>query len=450
MRWLSVALVSFALALPAHAGLEESIVGLYVRASQADLGTGFFTSDSGQIVTAYHVIRGAQGIKAVDAKGTVYNDPIVAFIAPDRDLAILQLADRPRPRTTPLRLSATIPSPSEDLTIIGYPRGLPSQFVPARTTSSAFLNSLTLQDRRGRRLFQQEMDLVMLSGPVAYSGLSGAPVISHAGVIGVFSGSYDESGGIFWAIPNKYMKDATKVGKRPAEITNWPSTMMAVGFRSLTHHFKVNPQGERLFDAYLEALTQYSRRSEALGVAAQRVAPQCVIWRPVLQAVVSDPSLTKDAAKNMLEPFMQQFLPALDSYGKAHTAFGEAGQLVVVRLQDLSTWAHREANLTVPDMRALDARISMVIKGAPSTFYYETLGDDRQQLQKAFAEMAKAFSVITEQSRPSDFARAMLRVIDTFEPHSLRHASARAVVERARWLSAFRQVGSAFEPIVYQ
>lgn len=450
MRWLSIALVSFVLALPAHAGLEESIVGLYVRASQADLGTGFFTSDSGQIVTAYHVIRGAQGIRAVDAKGTVYNDLIVDFIAPDRDLAILQIMDRPTPMTKPLRLTPTIPSPSEDLTIIGYPRGLPSQFVPARTTSSAFLNSLALQDRNGRRLFKQGMDLVMLSGPVAYSGLSGAPVISNAGVIGVFSGSYDESGGIFWAIPNKYIKDVTKVGKRPAEIASWPNTLMAVGFRSLKQHFRVNPHGEKLFDAYLEALTQYSRRSEELGVAAQRLAALCGTWRPVLQAVASDPSLDRDAARTMLEPVMEHFFPGLDAYGKAHTAFAEAGQLVVVRLQDLTTWAYHEGNLTLVDRQTLDARISKVVKAAPSTFYYQALGDDRQQLQNALVDMAKAVSVITEQSRPSDFARAVLRMLDTFEPHALRHASARALGERVRWLSTFRQVGSAFEPILYQ
>ena len=39
---------------------------------------------------------------------------------------------------------------------------------------------------------------------VCYNGLSGGPVISKGGVVGVLSGSFAQSGTIAWAIPAKY------------------------------------------------------------------------------------------------------------------------------------------------------------------------------------------------------------------------------------------------------
>lgn len=204
MRVVLFLVVCLMLVRPAFGGLEDAIVGIYVTRTPgySDLGTGFFTSDKGQILTVYHVVAGAVKIKVIDAQNKIYTNVIIDFIAPDRDLAVLQITDKGI--STPyLSLANRAPTLSEELTVIGYPRGLPRQHFRTRSTVAGFNPSRAYRTPRGARLFNNNIHVVSVAFE-AYGGMSGAPVVAVDRVLGVFSGSLHEGGSIAWAIPCKY------------------------------------------------------------------------------------------------------------------------------------------------------------------------------------------------------------------------------------------------------
>lgn len=97
---------------------------------KAGTGSGFFWDDGGRVVTNFHVVREALArngfrLRVVLADRTVSNDVKVVGVAPEYDLAVLQLADVPRDKVAKIKVGR-----SNDLEVgqrvyaIGNPFGL--------------------------------------------------------------------------------------------------------------------------------------------------------------------------------------------------------------------------------------------------------------------------------------------------------------------------------------
>jgi 2-alkenal reductase len=176
-------------------------------------GSGFVWDNDGHVVTNFHVIEGADLVYVQLDKG----DPIPARVvgaAPDYDVAVVQLRDKPK-SLRPIPVGS-----SKDLVVgqatyaIGNPFGL------TRTLTTGIVSALErhLPTSGGR-----EVRGVIQTDAAINPGTSGGPLLDSAGrLIGMNTAIYSESGssaGIGFAIPVDMVKRVVpqiiKTGRAP-------------------------------------------------------------------------------------------------------------------------------------------------------------------------------------------------------------------------------------------
>jgi S1-C subfamily serine protease len=162
-------------------------------------GSGFIWDEAGHIVTNYHVVSGAVGnndrIRVTLADRTTHPAHLVG-VAPDNDIAVLQLEDPPS-KIVPLRIGA-----SHDLQVgqkvlaIGNPFGLD------QTLTTGVISGLgrEIKAESGRNIYD-----VIQTDAAINPGNSGGPLLDSSGrLIGMNTAIYSPSGayaGIGFAIP---------------------------------------------------------------------------------------------------------------------------------------------------------------------------------------------------------------------------------------------------------
>jgi len=437
---------------PTHAAPEDSIVGLYINrgSGRADLGTGFFTSDSGQIMTAYHVVAGANKIQVVDANKQIYSKITVAYVSPQHDLAFLQIAS-PQVTTPFLKIDDFVPQPGVSLSVIGYPRGLSRQHITVRTTSPNFISSKEIRSRNGARLFQEEIDVIGLDG-TSYSGMSGAPVIANGVVVGVFSGSFNEGGGIAWAIPVKYVEQVTRLGNDADKIQNWPSfTLMNSSFRSLQRAYRVNEIGEQRLTAYLDSVDRHSRAINELTSSATQLKAAFQVMRPMFQGARNNPQLinNRDALNEYIEFPMELTMEKMDAFGKANTEFGHANQFLATALLDLIGWYEQDPGITQQERYVLDQRANQ-IEHLPGN-YYADIGFNQDNFIQAVTQFGMSVAQMGEgASGRRKFIDAMLQLEMDTAPEVEKHTTVRAITKARKDSNAYSVFASLFESVVYR
>jgi S1-C subfamily serine protease len=101
------------------------------KAPFGDAGTGFFVTDDGRIVTAYHVVRDTNSLTVKTAQGKEYKAEIVK-VDPDADLALIKLSDRqPDERFKAMSIGKTAPNAGDEVFTIGHPQGWSENFLSA-------------------------------------------------------------------------------------------------------------------------------------------------------------------------------------------------------------------------------------------------------------------------------------------------------------------------------
>jgi len=187
--------------------LSPSVVHITTTAVQRDFfarplgevprgtGSGFVWDEAGHIVTNFHVIQGAEGVKVTLADQTELPARLVGAF-PDRDLAVLRV-DLPASRLPPIPIGS-----SRDLVVgqkvyaIGNPFGL--DFTLTLGIVSALNREIESVTRRSIRGAIQ-------TDAAINPGNSGGPLLDSAGrLIGVNTAIYSPSGasaGIGFAIP---------------------------------------------------------------------------------------------------------------------------------------------------------------------------------------------------------------------------------------------------------
>ena len=154
--------------------VKPSVVAIATYDSKGEAlmtGSGFFLRP-GEVVTNYHVVRGAlrAEIKTLEGKGRIY--PVTGLLAVDEDgdLAILSV-DMPPDRARPIELGTSLPEEGETIVVIGNPLRLEG------SVTNGIVSAVREVPNVGR--------IIQVTAPISH-GNSGSPVFNLKGqVIGV-------------------------------------------------------------------------------------------------------------------------------------------------------------------------------------------------------------------------------------------------------------------------
>ena len=163
-------------------------------------GSGFIWSENGLVVTNFHVISGADKLTVTIAEEDFAAE--VVGVAPERDLAVLRLAERPKDLTVlPLGDSAEL-SVGRKVLAIGNPFGL---------DTSLTVGIVSALDREIRSPSNRTISGVIQTDAAINPGNSGGPLLNSLGqLVGVNTAIYSPSGGsagIGFAIPVNLVKE---------------------------------------------------------------------------------------------------------------------------------------------------------------------------------------------------------------------------------------------------
>ena len=154
---------------------DPSIVRINVKSPRGEsLGSGFVVSDTGTVVTNYHVIEGGQTVTAQFEDGRECG--VLGFKLCDdkRDIAIIQLDPKGAP-FIPIRLAKSLPRKGVEVAAFGAPLGL--SFTATKGTISNI--------RAGKELGMAAAQYIQTDTPIS-PGNSGGPLVSMEGeVIGM-------------------------------------------------------------------------------------------------------------------------------------------------------------------------------------------------------------------------------------------------------------------------
>lgn len=174
-------------------------------------GSGFVWDDQGRIVTNYHVISDANRIKVTMADQTTWKATLVG-VAPDRDLAVLQIG-KPLHTLKPIPLGeSTDLQVGQKVFAIGNPFGLDHSITSGIISAlGREINAITGRVIKG----------VIQTDAAINPGNSGGPLLDSAGrLIGVNTAIYSPSGayaGIGFAVPvqevNKVVPQIIRYGR---------------------------------------------------------------------------------------------------------------------------------------------------------------------------------------------------------------------------------------------
>ena len=169
------------------ARVKPSVVNVIVHVSDGMMiGSGFILTPDGVFITNGHVVGDKQPGQFVNAKVPGVEGELrakVLAVNHDKDLAIVQLQPRPDGKPWPtVKLASVAPREGEEVTALGYPRGLPF------TVSHGVVSGL---DGRGN-MYVKKLQTDAAINP----GNSGGPLFNDKGeVIGVNTEIFTKSGG---------------------------------------------------------------------------------------------------------------------------------------------------------------------------------------------------------------------------------------------------------------
>ena len=171
----------------------------------ANIGTGFFISKKGDLVTNYHVLAGKYGAEIRTADGSTY--PVRHITAENRPADLLKLlVDIPEDKIRWLQISKKPPTIAQQIVVVGSPMGL------EQTVSEGIVSSIREIPAIGN-FFQ-------MSAPIS-PGSSGSPVVDMDGkVLGVATFKYLQGQNLNFAISAKSILDLEPM-ERPTNISQW-------------------------------------------------------------------------------------------------------------------------------------------------------------------------------------------------------------------------------------
>ena len=168
------------------------------------LGSGFFISQNGDVITNYHVIQGASSAEIKTSDGKTY--PITYIVAEDEQSDIIRLSvDISSKYVDPLSLSATVPEVGERILVYGSPLGL------EKTVSDGIVSAIREVPGYGK--------LIQITAPIS-PGSSGSPVLNMNGeVIGIATFQFIEGQNLNFAVPSERIVRLNLTKEKKTSIT---------------------------------------------------------------------------------------------------------------------------------------------------------------------------------------------------------------------------------------
>jgi len=187
--------------------IKPSVVIVFAYDNKGEflkLGSGFFISQRGDIITNYHVLQGASSAEVKTSDGKTY--PITYIVAEDEQSDIIRLSvDIPSQHAYPLSLSATFPEVGERIIVYGSPLGL------EKTVSDGIVSAIREVPGYGK--------LIQITAPVS-PGSSGSPVLNMKGeVIGIATLQMAEGQNLNFAIPSERIANLDLAEEKETAIT---------------------------------------------------------------------------------------------------------------------------------------------------------------------------------------------------------------------------------------
>lgn len=183
---------------------EPNLLEPYRTPNQkAGVGTGFFISDKGEIITNHHVIDGAQTIWVkIPSLGKIIIDVELIGTCPERDLALLRITDASLkqieglfPKIPYLEIGdSDLVKRADEVLALGYPLGTTQ--VSLKSTSGV----VSGREHVGGR------NLIQISAPIN-PGSSGGPTVNASGqVVGVAVAGILSAQNVGYVIPSNELK----------------------------------------------------------------------------------------------------------------------------------------------------------------------------------------------------------------------------------------------------
>jgi hypothetical protein len=135
------------------------------KKQKTGIGTGFFMSSGGNVVTNHHVLRGAVSADIRVSSGKVYPVRNVLAEDPENDLIMVSV-EIPPYEVQPLSVRASLPAIGERVVVIGSPMGLD------QTVSDGIVSAI--------RELQGSRRVIQITAPIS-PGSSGSPVVNMKG-----------------------------------------------------------------------------------------------------------------------------------------------------------------------------------------------------------------------------------------------------------------------------
>jgi|CXWL01.1.fsa_nt_gi S1-C subfamily serine protease len=217
---------------------SDAVVLIAVGSPQGDrLGSGFFISRDGKVVTNYHLINGAHKIAVKLKNGSAFIPIKIINLDPAKDIAVIQI-NASSPTYFVMGDSNAVIVGQRVLTI-GNPRGLEN------TVSDGLISSIRL-DNFGMKIFQ-------ISVPLS-NGSSGGPLIDFKGeVMGITTASMSGGENLNFAVPINYVRillkkpfDASRMQLEPWQIEQHRSEGFSNHPSEATHDYVVQ-KGDSLY-----------------------------------------------------------------------------------------------------------------------------------------------------------------------------------------------------------
>ena len=139
-----------------------TVINYDVDGDVSSIGSGFFISKSGVLVTNYHVLDGAYSASIKTVDGSQY--PVATVLARNQLVDLIKIrVDIPGSRVTPVVLSRQEPAVADSVFVVGSPMGL------EQTVSEGIISAVR-EMPAGGKVFQ-------LTAPIS-RGSSGGPVLN--------------------------------------------------------------------------------------------------------------------------------------------------------------------------------------------------------------------------------------------------------------------------------
>jgi tetratricopeptide (TPR) repeat protein len=260
--------------------LEPSIVVLLTYNREGNVvgqGSGFVFDQEGDVITNFHVLKGAARAEVRMSDGSVY--PVDRVIAEDEEGDLIRVSTKiPQNLARPLRIRASFPEIGERIVVMGTPLGL------EKTVSDGIVSAIRDIPEFGK--------VIQVTAPIS-PGSSGSPVVSMDGeVVGVVSFFLAPGQNLNFAIPGDRIAKLTPAGGKTLsereEIKQEERLAVAEKFYSMGRGFLLAQDYERALPFFVETVRRNPNLAEGffqIGYCLGKLGRYSDAIGPYLEAV---------------------------------------------------------------------------------------------------------------------------------------------------------------------